>query len=419
MLPTLTEVIDAARTRISKRGEVIVLYFSFGRFAKLEEVYGREKLDAVLTTAADAVTECLQERPLAGSLDLARLAVSFPHDEDVVCLVTPGLQLPTGMDATVDADVATLAERVQLAVASRVEAAFGDEIAALVEVFAGHARVTIDPKGRLDRLIYRGVREAAAGARSIEQPQRDLEIAELRSSIRERAVYIDYHPIVVADTGAVFGYEALARGVVRSLRSPEVMFAIAAESHLVWELSRLCRAKAFEGMSGRVGPGQILFLNVDPHDFADPEFADLPAQLRDPRSDTTPHPHNPNQVVLELTERTAITDYPAFRERIKGFRDRGYRFAVDDAGSGYAGLGSIANLEPDFIKLDISLINGIDSNPVKQHLVETMVRFANEQGTRVIAEGVERAQEFTAVQNLGVHLIQGFFVNAEGAAAAH
>jgi EAL domain-containing protein (putative c-di-GMP-specific phosphodiesterase class I) len=235
-------------------------------------------------------------------------------------------------------------------------------------------------------------------------------VSELRASLRERAVYIDYHPIVVAESGAVFGYEALARGVVRSLRSPEVMFAIAAQAKLIWELSRLCREKAFEGMNARLAPGQLLFLNVDPHDFSDPEFADGPAVLRGP-SDANGTSHDPRQVVIEITERTAIKDYPAFRERLRAFRDRGYRFAVDDAGSGYAGLGSIANLEPDFIKLDISLITGIDSNPIKQRLVETMVRFANHQGAKVIAEGVERAEEFNTVKRLGVHLVQGFFIN--------
>ena len=125
----------------------------------------------------------------------------------------------------------------------------------------------------------------------------------------------------------------------------------------------------------------------------------------------------PHRVVLEITERTAIKDYPKFRERLKVLRDIGYRFAVDDAGSGYAGLGSIANLEPDFIKLDISLITGIDTNFIKQNLVETMVKFANDHGAMVIAEGVERAEEFATVRALGAHLVQGFFLHKPRSAA--
>src|ERR1044071_8596173 len=153
-----------------------------------------------------------------------------------------------------------------------------------------------------------------------------------------------------------------------------------------------------EGMATRLKANELLFLNVDPHDFTDPTFNELEVA-------------NPERVVIEITERTAIKDYPKFRERLKAFRDRGFRFAVDDAGSGYAGLGSIANLEPDFIKLDISLINGIDTNFIKQNLVEGMVRFANEHGAMVIAEGVERAEEFETVRGLGVHLVQGFYLH--------
>lgn len=415
MLPTLTEVIADTRALIEQRGEVIVLYLAFGRFAKLEEVYGWEKLDAVLTTAAAAVVDCLRELPLASGPHVVRAAVSYPHDEDVVCLHVPTVELPAAgtavANATVQADVSELIAGLQRAVAGRIEAAFGDEIAALVEVFAGSAHVTVDPKARLERLVYRGVRVAAAAARSVAQRERGRAVAQLRASLNERAIYIDYHPVVDATTGAVFGYEALARGVVRALRSPEVMFAIAADAKLVWELSRLCRAKAFEGMRHRLRPGQLLFLNVDPYDFGDPQLADGPSLLHDASGPEGTPSHAPEQVVIEITERTAIKDYPAFRDRLVAFRDRGYRLAVDDAGSGYAGLGSIANLEPDFIKLDMSLITGINANPLKQNLVESIVRFANHQGARVIAEGVEREAEFDTVRQLGVHLVQGFWVN--------
>ena len=113
----------------------------------------------------------------------------------------------------------------------------------------------------------------------------------------------------------------------------------------------------------------------------------------------------------EIADRQGRDPLLRTRERLRAFRDAGFRFAVDDAGSGYAGLGSIANLEPDFIKLDMSLIASIDANFIKQNLVETMVKFANDQGAMVIAEGVERAEEFEAVRGLGVHLVQGFYLH--------
>jgi EAL domain-containing protein (putative c-di-GMP-specific phosphodiesterase class I) len=410
VLPTLAEVIEDIRAQIVERGEVNVLYLAFGRFANLEEVFGWEKLEAVLETAVDAVEECLRAAQKSRPEHLLRAALTNRHDEDVVCLdVPPVARSKPGLAIATEADISRLARLLQRAVAGRVASAHGSEIAAFVDVFTGRAHATVSSTGRPERLVYRAVREAATAARTIAQRDRARQVAELRASLRDRAVYIEYDPIVVADTGRVFGYEALARGVSGTLRRPEVMFAVAAEGNLLWELSRLCRAKALEGMHERLSADQLLFLNVDPHDFADPEFAEEPALLRDAGREGDGR-HDPHQVVIEITERTAITDYPALRERLRSFRALGYRFAVDDAGSGYAGLGSIANLEPDFIKLDISLITGIDTNLIKRNLVETMVNFANEQGTRVIAEGVERAEELETVQALGVHFVQGFYL---------
>jgi EAL domain-containing protein (putative c-di-GMP-specific phosphodiesterase class I)/GGDEF domain-containing protein len=389
-LPTLPVMIERSRQRFKERGEIVVLYFNFVRYSKIEEIYGWEKLDAVLETTAMAVREFLDDT----SPNPSRLMVSFTNDDDFIFFHVPA----TGVAAATEGEITDMVSRLERNVQARIETAHGEDIAALFDIYVGRAHVYYNPKIRVERMIYRGIREAANAARSTEQRERARKVADLRASLRERGVYVDYHPIVYADTEKIFGYEALARGVKRALRSPEVMFEVAAEADLIWELSRLCRARALEGLQSHLREGELLFINVDPHDFNDPLFA----------MDTV---SQPQRVVLEITERTAIKDYPKFRERLKVLRELGYRFAVDDAGSGYAGLGSIANLEPDFIKLDISLITGIDANFIKQNLVETMVKFANDHGAMVIAEGVERAEEFSTVRSLGVHLVQGFYLH--------
>jgi EAL domain-containing protein (putative c-di-GMP-specific phosphodiesterase class I)/GGDEF domain-containing protein len=396
-LPTLPVAIERSRQLFKERGELVVLYFSFVRYSKIEEIYGWEKLDSVLETTASAVRDFLDDDDLGAS----RVMVSFTNDDDFIFFHVPA----SGVAAATDGEITEMTTRLQRHVGAKIEEAHGEDIAALFDIYVGRAHLYYNPKIRLERLIYRGIREAANASRSLEQRERARRVADLRTSLRDRMVYVDYHPIVVAATREIFGYEALARGQMRTLRSPEVMFDVAAEADLIWELSRLCRARALEGMNTRLEPGQLLFINVDPHDFTDPAFTEQEVT-------------DPSRVVIEITERTAIKDYPKFRERLKAFRDMGYRFAVDDAGSGYAGLGSIANLEPDFIKLDISLINAIDTNFIKQNLVQTMVRFAEDHNAMVIAEGVERAEEFKTVQELGVHLVQGFFLHRPQSASA-
>lgn len=392
-LPTLPVAIERARPLIKERGELVVLYFNFVRYSKIEEIYGWEKLDAVLETTAAAVDEFLRH----SKFQSLRLTVSARNDDDFVFFHIPA----RGVAPASEGEITELVRELQEFVGVRIADGHGEEIAALFDIYVGRAHVYYNPKMRLERLIYRGIREAANAAKGIAERQRGHKVADLKVSLRERAVYVDFHPIVIAETRQIFGYEALARGVRRSLRSPEVMFEVAAEADLLWELSRLCRSRAIEGMRTRFTNGETLFLNVDPHDFADPAFTQqLAADVE-----------TPSRVVIEITERTAIKDYPKFRGHLAALREQGYRFAVDDAGSGYAGLGSIANLEPDFIKLDMSLINCIDTNFIKQNLVETLVKFANDHGIQVIAEGVERSEEFETVKSLGVPLVQGFFLH--------
>jgi EAL domain-containing protein (putative c-di-GMP-specific phosphodiesterase class I)/GGDEF domain-containing protein len=390
LLPTVATAIDGVRNAVQETGLLVVYYLTFDRFDKVEEIYGWEKLDAVLDTTARELSRLLVATPLHD----ARLMVSYLNDDDFVLL-----HIPSNGSKSED-DIETMTRELQQGICTRLESAHGTDIASLFDLYVGRALVYVDPKARLERQIYRGIREAAGNARNVEQRDRVRLIEDLRETLRTRAVYVDYHPIVSADDGRVFGYEALARGSLRSLRRPEVMFEIAAEAGLLWELSRLCRERAVDGMRKQLSAGELLFINIDPHDFQDPAFGESDLDVPDPR-----------QVVIEITERTAIKNYPEFRERLRAFRERGYRFAVDDAGSGYAGLGSIANLEPDFIKLDLSLITGIDTNFIKQDLVESIVRFANDQGARVTAEGVEQEAEYEMVKTLGVHFMQGFFLH--------
>jgi EAL domain-containing protein (putative c-di-GMP-specific phosphodiesterase class I) len=293
-----------------------------------------------------------------------------------------------------------LSQQLETHLREQVEDAHGEDIASLCGIYVGAATVFRNPKIRTERLIYRSIREAAQAARGAEEWERSRKVNDLKATIRDGAVFIEYHPIIINATEEIYGYEALARGVRRELRSPEVLFEVAEEANMLWELSRLLRQRAVEGIMSELKEGQYLFLNVDPHDFDDPTFRNLdPAELGI---------NDAGHVVLEITERTAIKDYPRFQDYLAAFRERGFKFAVDDAGSGYAGLGSIANLAPDYIKLDISLISNIDTNFLKQNLVETLVNFANSQGAQVIAEGVERREEFETVRDLGVHLTQGF-----------
>ena len=121
----------------------------------------------------------------------------------------------------------------------------------------------------------------------------------------------------------------------------------------------------------------------------------------------------PRDVVVEITERVAIVRHAEFQSALRLFKRRGYRVAVDDMGAGYASLRALADIEPDFLKFDVSLVRDIDRSSIKRSLLESLRLLADKIRARVIAEGVEREGECEALLALGIELGQGFLFHKE------
>jgi len=201
----------------------------------------------------------------------------------------------------------------------------------------------------------------------------------------------------------VVGHEALTRplGAV-SFDSVEELFSFAESTELLLEFERLCRATAIRSASGLERRG-LLFLNASARAVSDPEWGNGVMDELLAR-----HGLKPADVVVEITERLAIERRDVFQEALAAFKRRGYRVAVDDMGAGYASLQSLAAIEPDFLKFDVSLVREIDRNSIKRSLLESLRSLAEKINARVIAEGVEREEERQTLLALGVELGQGF-----------
>jgi EAL domain-containing protein (putative c-di-GMP-specific phosphodiesterase class I) len=200
----------------------------------------------------------------------------------------------------------------------------------------------------------------------------------------------------------VIGYEALTRVTHGQFDTVELLFKTAHEADALWNLERLCRRKALEGLPP-INDSQLLFLNIEPDSVHDPELRDLPFQdLLDGVG------LRPDQVVLEITEHSAVKDFGAFRQRLRHFRERGFQLAMDDVGSGYSGLQAIAEIDPDYIKVDMTLVRDLHTNVIKKELIATIYRFAETTGITLIAEGVEKREELDALRDAGVRFAQGY-----------
>lgn len=216
----------------------------------------------------------------------------------------------------------------------------------------------------------------------------------------ERALetlWIAYQPIVDARNRRVFGHEALLRSSEPSLPHPGAVIDAAVRLEQLDVLGRTIRSRAAGPVAENPAAG-VLFVNLHVRDLLDPT-------LTAPES---PLSRIASRVVLEITERAALDEVGDVRPRIARLREMGFRIAIDDLGAGYSGLTSFAQLEPEVVKLDMSLVRGIDSSATKQKVVRSMSSLCRDMGMLVVAEGVETPSERDMLVELGCDLLQGY-----------
>ena len=207
--------------------------------------------------------------------------------------------------------------------------------------------------------------------------------------------YIAFQPVVDLASFRVFGYEGLARSYASDFPTPAQIIPAAIEESFMGQLGR-----AFRGMAVAGCPDHPLFLNIHPAEFGE-------AWLVRPDDPMSQHMHD---VYLEVTESVPISYYRFCHSVLGEIRGKGIRLAVDDLGAGYSNLKYIADLAPEIVKLDRQLIAGLTKRSRLHSLVTSIVGLCRELGARVVAEGIETAEELDAVIDTGAHYGQGFFL---------
>ncbi len=225
-------------------------------------------------------------------------------------------------------------------------------------------------------------------------------------TILERGlVETHFQPIVNLKNGEIIGYEALSRGPKDSaLASPIALIEMAQQLGRLWELEMLFRQKALESARGLL-VGQKMFINVDPNVIKDPKF-----QTGLTQESLISLGISMKCIVFEITERTAIHDYDSFVNILDHYRKQGYVIAIDDAGAGYAGLKSMTEIRPDYVKIDMDLIRDIDKDAFKQALIRAFVEALVDTSIHLIAEGIETEDELKTLMLLGVQAGQGYYL---------
>lgn len=226
---------------------------------------------------------------------------------------------------------------------------------------------------------------------------RDEVVTRLRSALDSDGFISVYQPIFNVAEETVVGYEALTRFLVEPVRSPDLWFIEAASVDLQEELELAAIRKALRGFD-YFPDGTYVSLNASPATILKGGIAGLLAD------------YPADRLMLEITEHVSISDYEIIVAALEPLRRKGMKLAVDDAGSGYASFRHILKLRPDVIKLDISLIQKIDSDPCSRALAAALIKFAEETGSQVVAEGVETRAELEVLRELKVDKVQGFLL---------
>jgi EAL domain-containing protein (putative c-di-GMP-specific phosphodiesterase class I) len=218
-----------------------------------------------------------------------------------------------------------------------------------------------------------------------------------RALSRPDVLRIVGQPICALDTLECIGVEALARFHAPPKRGPDRWFAEASEVGLRAKLELLAVQRAIARLD-ELPPAAFLSVNVAPETIVLPAFRDLIDQVPAKR------------IVVEITEHAPVEDYDALNAGLASIRRLGVRLAIDDAGAGFASLRHILQLQPDFIKLDVTLVAGVENDRSQQALAAGLISFAEKIGATIVAEGIENESALAALRALGVAYGQGYLL---------
>lgn len=385
-LPTLAVVLDQVRRMLDERDVVHVLLARIEQEQSLENMVGWERYDSLLRAVADYLLELVS----MGRRNGAVVCQDNVRGDHFLLFVSDGREIGRL--------VALLGEPIAVASDDGKEPSS-------ISLRVGQGSIRRRPVQRLERCIYAGI---AAAREDFERRREALDQrrkAELHRILTERAITTLFQPIFRMPQRTVIGFEALSRGPAGSYLEPaDNLFGFTERAGMLGEIEQLCIERAL-ACAHRLPLGANVFLNLS---FAglehlQSEHAGLAHLVRQAG-------WSPREFVIEITERTYAENPDDMRRRLKVLRDHGFRIAIDDMGTGYSSLNVVADLRPEYIKLDHMLVRDLANEPIKRNLVSAITGFAHTSQAQVIAEGVERQDEASALMALGVHLQQGYFL---------
>ncbi len=397
-IPILHEVLDDLAAAVEERRCVGVIIVDNSRLAAWERRHGAAAFSAFMTRLSQAANNA--HGVVIRDDDV--LCLQHPKGDSLLLFLSQPRQAEAPSPSIEVEDVMARFERHLLDPFNLSKIRFQQ---ALDSISLGSALLLHNASVEPRREIYRAIRRARENA--------DVQYHEMKRRrhrvvghvIAHRNIKTQYQPIVRLPGRELLGFEALSRAGERDADRLGVhLFVAAARAELDGELDQACRTLSVIRRPEMTGSHR-LFINCLPPTFFDPN-----PELERLVDQWVADGLQPEQFVFEVTEQ--ITDSQARRIMpvINRLRQRGFQFALDDVGTGGANLKLLADLAPDFIKMDITLTQGIDQSERKRALAQYLLELANKSGAQLIAEGIETEGELQTLVDLGVHLGQGYLL---------
>jgi EAL domain-containing protein (putative c-di-GMP-specific phosphodiesterase class I) len=389
-LPTLTQELTASRS-------LALILIDVSPFGAIEEAYGSPTYNLV--------------RSLLFDLFIAQSGREF-RKEDIVALEQPeGLRILLFVGPKRECRACSYKDldaiRVRMMhslVPTLIRTAF-PYLKNPPQIDIGYAIGVYNPLLDPHHIVLRIIREAVERAKWQHATDEMESLQQLRETILNEHIVTLFQPIIGMHDDVPMGFEALSRGSSSSaFHSANELFDAAIRHRLLVELDSICRKRALIASSRLPGQPKV-FINTLPATIRDPEFRGHHL------IDSLEHAGlTPDRIVIEITEKLVIDNLGLFQESMNYFTSLGVALAVDDVGSGYSGLETIGKLKPSYLKLDASLIHGVHESVVNREMVKAILLLGRGIGAKVVAEGIETADELRALREIGVDYGQGYFL---------
>jgi EAL domain-containing protein (putative c-di-GMP-specific phosphodiesterase class I) len=394
-LPTIISKYSEVEKILDELQYMACVTVQIGHLSKIEYLYGSIVYTDLLKQITEILTSIRDDELREDDIFVVDL---FDVDTFIIFLSAPRKHRTRLLE-----HLEGIAERIRISIEQKVFETFYPFLKENARPAIGYSLVIKNPMVNSLRLITQLINSSKKMGEFMTLKQDHYSKFNLQKLIIEKRIDTVFQPIVSMNDRAVIGYEALSRGPEKTeFSSPKFLFLIAAECGLSFELDRLCRKKALEKVR-HMHTDKKIFINTLTMTIHDPEFRGT--YLKELLEDLKLKPEN---VVFEVSERLAIDNYDIFRGAMQDYKDIGIVQAHDDIGKGYSDLERIMELNPGFMKVDISFVRGVDKSFIKQEIVKSMVTLAKGIGSEIIAEGIETKEEYETLRGLDVSFGQGF-----------